>query len=226
MASLRAAGLSAEEALSALAQLSDLPSRLVLDQILEAFSFVRDKLLEDAQDESYRAQLSRLLRPRFERLGLFPSGPVSGDEKLLRARVVRVLALEAKDPALLGELARLGRALLGVAEHPRLPELPSELFEPALSAALRTGDEALLERAIDKLVQENDGTVRGRALGRGERARPAGAQPARAVAQPGRTPARQRTPVAAVRTARTTRDARARLRVSQAELRAAFGGAR
>jgi alanyl aminopeptidase len=164
VATLRAGGLAADTALTALVRLSDLPSRLVLEQVLEVFSYVRDKLLDGAQDEGYRAHLAALLRPLYARLGIFPTGTPSGDEKLLRARVVRALALDAKDAALTAELAALGKALLGAGEHARLAELPPELFEPAMSAALRGGDPELLKRAIDKLVHENDGTWRGRLL--------------------------------------------------------------
>jgi alanyl aminopeptidase len=164
VATLRAGGLSAEQALGLLVQMADLPSRLVLEQILEVFAVVRDKLLDDAQDESYRAQLARLFKPLYAQLGVFPKAAPSGDEKLMRARVVRALAIDAKDATLAAELAALGRALLGVGEHPRLAELPSELIEPALSAALRAGDDALLARAIDKLIHENDGSARSRLL--------------------------------------------------------------
>jgi hypothetical protein len=164
VATFRAGGLDAEQTLRALEQLADLPSRLVLEQILETFAALRDKALDDNQEEGYRAHLAAVLRPFYARLGLFPSGPQSGDDKMLRARVVRALALDAKDGPLSSELAALGRALLGAGEHPRLAELPSELFEPAMSAALRVGDDALLTRAIDKLRNESDGTVRSRLL--------------------------------------------------------------
>jgi alanyl aminopeptidase len=164
VATMRAGGLSAEPALTALSALADLPSRLVLEQILEVFAALRDKLLGEGEEAGYRARLAHILAPLYASLGIFPKATPSGDEKLLRARVVRALALDARHEPLLSELAGLGRALLGVGAEARLGELPSELIEPALSAALRSGDDALLTRAIDKLRNESDGTVRSRLL--------------------------------------------------------------
>jgi alanyl aminopeptidase len=169
--------LDADRALSAAEQLSAIPSRLVLEQVLGMFAFARDKLRPENMP-SYRAAIARIVKPRFAALGLLPKAGQSptGEEKLLRSSLVRALAFEAKDPALLRELSALGRAQLaappnGSARSPHasrakaaLAELPSELIDAALSVALREGDAARLAQAAEKLFTEHDGVARGRLL--------------------------------------------------------------
>jgi alanyl aminopeptidase len=166
LAALRSANLGADKALASAARLAPIPSRLVLEQILAMFGIVSDKLLRLENLPSYRASVAHILKPRFAAVGLFPKPgqQPNGEEKLLRSTLVRWLAFEAKDPGLLRELAALGRAQLGLAQSKDLARLPPELIDAALSAALRTGDAALLPRAAEKLFAENDGTARGRLL--------------------------------------------------------------
>jgi alanyl aminopeptidase len=165
-ASMRSGRLRAELALAGWVELAQSPSRLVLDQVLGALGGVRDKLLSEAELANYRARVAQLTAPLYQKLGLFPAtgAEVSGEEKLQRSQVVRALGLEARDPALATELAALGRARLDLGSHPRSAELPSELIDAALSAALRQGDAAVLARAKEKLLAETDGTVRARLL--------------------------------------------------------------
>ncbi|HEX6241350.1 MAG TPA: M1 family aminopeptidase [Polyangiales bacterium] len=166
VAAMRAGTLPAEQALTGLLGLSGSSSRLVLDQLLGVLAYVRDRLLTEAELPSYRARVAQVVGPVYQQLGLLPPAgkEVSGEEKLLRAQAVRALGLEAREPALAAELAKLGRAQLGVEPHARLKELPSELIDAALTAALRQGDETLLARAKQQLLQESDGTVRARLL--------------------------------------------------------------
>ena len=165
-AAFRSGDLAAERLIPALEQLAGLASRQGLEQVLSALSSLRERLLDPHKLDAYRALVLRIVGPLQRKLGLFPraGSVVSGEEKLLRASLTRSLALEAKEPGLLRELSALGRAQLGEAADPRLAQLPSELVDMALTAALRAGDEALLGRAIDKLLAEQDGTQRSRLL--------------------------------------------------------------
>jgi alanyl aminopeptidase len=166
MAGMDAGSVRAEQALAGMITLSDRSSRLVLDQVLGALFDARDKLLSEAELAHYRARVAQVAGPVYRKLGLFPpaGAEVSGEEKLLRAQAVRALGLEARDPELYAELARLGRARLELETHPRALELPSELIDVALTAALRQGDDSVLARAKEKLVADADGTVRARLL--------------------------------------------------------------
>jgi alanyl aminopeptidase len=165
-AGMRSGRLRAELALAGWIELAQTPSRLLLDQVLGALSQVRDKLLSEAELPNYRARVAQLATPIYRKLGLFPApgSDVPGEEKLQRAQVVRALGLEARDATLLAELAALGRARLDLGSHTRSAELPSELIDVALSAALRTGDAGVFARAQEKLLAESDGTVRARLL--------------------------------------------------------------
>lgn len=166
MAGMQAGSLRAEAALDGLTQLSDTSSRQLLGQVLGAFAYVRDALLDEPLLAAYRAHVERMLRPVYRPLGLLPAQgkTPSGEEKLLRAEVVTALAFEAEDPALLHELAQRGMYLLDLGEKKPARALPPELIDVAYRAALRAGDESVLSRAIDKLVHEDDGTARGRLL--------------------------------------------------------------
>jgi alanyl aminopeptidase len=166
LAAMRSADLGAEHALASAERLASLPSRLVLDQILSMFAFVRERFLGEEGMPGYRALIGRLVKPRYQQLGLLPKAgeQLTGEQKLLRSSVVRALAFEAKDPALLRQLAALGRVHLGSAARAKQPPLPPELIDAALSAALREADEGLLTRAIEQLFAETDGSARGRLL--------------------------------------------------------------
>jgi cytosol alanyl aminopeptidase len=173
-AGLRSAKLGADRAFAAAEQLSAIPSRVVLEQVLGMFGFAREHLLRPEQLPSYRASIARIVKPRYAALGLSPKAGQSpnGEEKLLRSSLVRALAFEAKDPALLRELAALGRAQLAhsaasarpARTSPALARLPPELIDAAFSAALREGGAALLTQAADKLFAENEGIARARLL--------------------------------------------------------------
>jgi alanyl aminopeptidase len=83
----------------------------------------------------------------------------------MRALLVRTLAFQARDPALLEELAKLGEAELGLAQDARLAKLPSELVELALFAAVQERGAKVIDVAIERLAQSHDGLVRSRLLG-------------------------------------------------------------
>lgn len=157
--------VDAAQLLPALEKLAQLPSRHLLTNTLSVLATLREKMLDANALEGYRLLVTRIASAPFAKLGLYPKGgETSGEDKLLRATVARALVLDAKEPTLTKELAVLGRALLNGDNDERLTRLPTELHELALSAALRTGDGALLQQAMTKLKNESDGTVRGRLL--------------------------------------------------------------
>ncbi|HWO09039.1 MAG TPA: M1 family metallopeptidase, partial [Polyangiaceae bacterium] len=126
---------------------------------------VRDALLGDADLPGYRRVLVELLLERQKQLGLFPTAAESGEARLLRPALVSALAFEAREPGLRGELGRLGRAQLGLEEDRRLPGLPSELLDAALSVAVQDGGLPVIERATAALGASGDGIERNRLLG-------------------------------------------------------------
>jgi alanyl aminopeptidase len=140
---------------------------------------LRDPLLSDAALPAYRSLIVGMVQRRAHALGLFPRRGTeeSGETKLLRPLLFGALALEGRDAVALKDLARLGRARLGLGEDARLAELPSELHELALSAAVMTDGAPAMARASRLLADSSDGLERRRLL------RSLGANP-----QPGLTP--------------------------------------
>jgi alanyl aminopeptidase len=172
LAAMRAGALSAEEAMVALAQLARSPDRPVLETVLSAFAAVEHDLLDDKTLVTYRAKLISLLEPTYRELGLLPRASAGAEvqdpataveQGLKRAVVVRSLALSARDPALSSELAKFGRAELGVGTAPP-GALQNDLRDEAISCALREDPKKLLETAIARLLASEDAQERARLL--------------------------------------------------------------
>jgi alanyl aminopeptidase len=166
-ASARAGTVDADRALAAIMELLSSKRRVVLESALKPLSYVNDQLLDDTTRPYYRAELGRVLKPTFDGVGLLPKGNASadGEQKLLRALLVRVLAFQARDPAVLEELTKLGEASLGLRNDARLQSLPSELVELALFAAVQERGAPAIERALERLWESQDGLTRSRLLG-------------------------------------------------------------
>jgi len=170
-AALRAGRSDLKRALGAQKLLAGSPKRHVMESALKAYWLVRE-LLDDASLPAFRAEVAKILRPAYTRLGLVPraGAEVSGEEKLARASVVRALFGLAEDPTLTRELVKYGTPLLAPAT-PGKPEkpagtsaIPSELLELALTATLRSGGAAAFDRAEAQLFESTDGVLRGRYL--------------------------------------------------------------
>jgi alanyl aminopeptidase len=162
----RAGTVDADRALAALSELSASKKRVVLEGMVRPFAWVNDQLLDEGTRPLYRAEIARLVRPHYDAMGLVPKAGASddGEQKLMRALLVRTLAFQARDPALLEELAKLGEAELGLTQDARLAKLPSELVELALFAAVQERGAKLIDLAIDKFAHSQDGLVRSRIL--------------------------------------------------------------
>jgi hypothetical protein len=162
---MRAGTVPADRALSALAKLAVLPERMVLETVLSAFAVVERDLLDEAIIPLYRKHVAELVGPIYRQLGLFP--PAKGesvDQALKRALVVRTLALNAREPALIGQLTKYGRAELGLAPVPKGGALATDLRDEALTAALRGDPRGTLEPAIARLLASEDAQERSRLL--------------------------------------------------------------
>jgi cytosol alanyl aminopeptidase len=161
VAAFRAGRIDAKRALAAERALAGSPKRHVLDSALRMYGLAYE-LLDAPHWPALRKEVAAVLRPAYQKVGLLPrASAASGEEKLLRAALVRALYGLAEEPAITRELARLGRARL---EGKSNDALPSELVELALSAAVREGGAATFDRASEQLFAASDGMVRGRLL--------------------------------------------------------------
>jgi cytosol alanyl aminopeptidase len=162
-AALRAGKVELERALKAQRVFAASTRRHVMESALKTF-WLLDELLEDGNLPAFRVDVAKSLRPQLTRIGLLPraGAKVSGEEKLWRAAVVRALYGLSEDAAVTRELVRLGKPLLADAEV--RSTLPSELIEPALTAAVRDGGAAAYDSAQAKLFAADDGIQRSRFL--------------------------------------------------------------
>jgi alanyl aminopeptidase len=166
-AALRAGTLKVNTALSAFEKLGMIDKRPVLESSLEKLASVRDSLLDDASLPAYRGFVRGVVEARYQKLGLVPAKAEAdnGELKLTRAVLAHAMAQTARDEAVRKELSAFGRAQLGLENHARLSELPSELIELALSVAIQDGGQPVFERALTELDKSSDGIIRSRLLG-------------------------------------------------------------
>jgi cytosol alanyl aminopeptidase len=166
---LRAGRIDVSRALAAQKLLAASPKRHVMESALKTHWLVRE-LLDDASLPAFRAEVAKILRPAYTRLGLTPraGAQVSGEEKLARASVVRAMFGLAEDPGVTRELIKLGTPLLApesASKPSRAPaNVPSELLELALTAVLRSQGAAAFDRAEAQLFAATDGLMRTRML--------------------------------------------------------------
>ena len=165
-AALKAGQLEPTRALATQRLLAASPQRHVMESALKTFWLVHE-LLPEAALPAFRGELSKLLRPAYLKLGLLPkAGTPSGEEKLRRASLARAMFSLAEDPSVTSELARLGRPLLQAQAPGSAPssKVPSELYELALSAAVREGGSAAFDEVEAQLFAASDGVLRSRLL--------------------------------------------------------------
>jgi alanyl aminopeptidase len=160
-AALRAGKVDLARALKAQKLLAASPKRHVLESALKTFWMVNE-LLADQSLPAFRADMAKTLRPQLNRVGLLPrTAKVQGEEKLLRVSVVRALYGLSEEAALSKELSKLGKPLLAGGE---VRNLPSELIELALTAAVREGGAPAYDAVRAQLLAAEDGVQRSRLL--------------------------------------------------------------
>jgi cytosol alanyl aminopeptidase len=164
-AAARAGTRSFEELMTTARKVAREPERELVQASLGLLAELRDALLDEPELPGYRRLVQELVRDRQKQLGLFPAAKEGGEAKLLRPALVASLAFEARDPALRQDLARLGRAHLGMGKDERSARLPSELLDAALSVAVQEGGATVIDRVVGALTRSSDGVERGRLLG-------------------------------------------------------------
>ncbi len=161
-AALRAGKVDLARAIKAQKLLVASPKRHVFESALKTF-WMLSELLPDESLPAFRADMAKTLRPQLNRIGLLPrTSKPSGEEKLSRVSVVRALYGLSEEAALSKELARLGKPLLS---GDAVRNLPSELIELALTAAVREGGASAYDAVQAQLFAADDGVQRNRLLG-------------------------------------------------------------
>jgi alanyl aminopeptidase len=129
------------------------------EQVLGLLHLVRERWVEGADLAAFEAMARARLRPLLSELGWATRPGETARLRVLRAKLIRTLAVDAADPEVLARAARLGRDWLGSdgALHPEA--LAPDLRDVAVVAAARTGDAALFEVMLERLRTVQDASV-------------------------------------------------------------------
>ncbi len=166
LAASESGALGPEAALEALGPFAQDPARPVAMAPLSLLEFFR----QAAPDAAARARVAGIVRrlygARGRALGWTPRAGEDGEVRLLRAEVWSALARLGRDPQARRDVARGGRAYLGVggdgALHPEA--VAADLAELAVAVAVDDGDDAVFEAAQRHVFASEDPEVRSRLL--------------------------------------------------------------
>jgi len=138
--------------------------RELVEMAMNLMAYLLDYLADDASRESARRYARSLFAARLARVGVEPAPGDTGETRLLRASLLRFLALDVRDAAVRRTLAAQGRAYAGV-DGPAQPDAVSpDLAGLALVVAVQDGDDAVFETLVQRLPATQDAVERQRIL--------------------------------------------------------------
>jgi puromycin-sensitive aminopeptidase len=132
----------------------------VLEELVGRLSYVESRLVEGEEQERFRRWVEELLGPGLKKLG-WDSAPGESDRvKLRRAVLVRAVGNVARSPEALAEARpRVERLLAGEKNA-----LEPNLLDAAVGMVARSGDRALYEKLLEKMLVEPDPATQRRYL--------------------------------------------------------------
>ena len=173
IAGFHSGSVSASDVLSALPRFAGDAERLVAVLPAGFLADVRERWLirpelTAEQRVTFLRKLQSYVRNMYkkpaERVGLREQKGESGDSKLMRARLLGIMAGAAHDLPTRAALARAGRQYLGLGGPPRPDVLPPELLDTALRVSVEDADEATWDAVYARLEAEQDANVRTRLI--------------------------------------------------------------
>jgi alanyl aminopeptidase len=162
-AAFHAGQLAPADYLAALPVLAEATARQTVTAPFPDLDWMLHHLADgDAERVRLRAQLAAVYRPRLERLGFAARANEDDEARLLRGSLISFFALTLRDAAVRAELARQGRAALGLDGDGRLQPraVPAEWRAVALSVAVQEGGQAAFDAAERYLRSSDDTTLR------------------------------------------------------------------
>ncbi|MCC7110569.1 MAG: M1 family metallopeptidase [Deltaproteobacteria bacterium] len=150
------------DALAAAEPLAQDEEPSVADAPGDFLGFGHDYLVDAKARDRVKARGIALYRPVLDSVGLLPKAGEDPRVRERRAMAWGALA-SAEDKKALDELAKLGRATLGL-DGPAA-EIPADLKGMAISAALKRGGAPVFDKLVERLSTETDSTMRRYLLG-------------------------------------------------------------
>ncbi|NOY90673.1 MAG: M1 family metallopeptidase [Deltaproteobacteria bacterium] len=147
------------------------PARRVATMPMGVLSYALHRLVTDAQKARVKALGKRLYRTTMRRLGWAPrrGRTESGEDALMRAAVIRFMALTVEDAGVRRRADRLAQAYLGLGRRgdgQRHPEaVDANLVGTVLAVAVQDGDAAFFDALTERLFASDDALMRRQLLG-------------------------------------------------------------
>lgn len=121
-------------------------NRAVLEDALGRLDYIGQYLVNDSDRDHYRMWLRGFLNPIMQDVGWDPKSGESDEQKTLRARLVKSLGYDARDPEALAQARKIADKAL---EDPS--SVDHELAGGAFELAALNGDQAFYDRVKDAL---------------------------------------------------------------------------
>ncbi len=173
-AAFRAGGLQPETLLRAFEVVANDDKWDVVTAPIGDLANLRHILLNDKPTQNYKAFVTALYQPHYQRLGLWPNTEADKRDSigtaLMRQKVVDALALEARDKDVRAQLQAMALAYLGYAQNSGADELHpqaanADLLPTALAVAVEESDAKFGEQLLSRALQSTDAIFRDNALG-------------------------------------------------------------
>jgi len=165
-AAFRSGALSADALLSSLGPLATSDIRQVATTPMDLLELIADRMVRPEQRGAVHALGRRLYRSAYAALGWEERGhgAVDGERELLRAEVVRFMALGAEDPRARADAWRRARAVLPDEGSLHLDAVSASLIGTALAVGVQEGGAPYFDRLLAAFRASDDAVFRGRAL--------------------------------------------------------------
>lgn len=160
--------LTSSQLLAALPQLAGAEVRQTATAGMNNIRWMDEHLLkDDAAHAEFRSQAAEIYRPRLTSLGMAPKQGEADDDRLLRTRLIGFFAETLKDKTVRDDLAKQGRAVLGIGGDGKLnaDAVPKDLRGMALMVAVQDGGKAEFAAAEKHFRASQDAELRGQLLG-------------------------------------------------------------
>lgn len=154
--------LPASAVLDAMPALAAAPMPQVATALLDRYEWIREHLADASTRPVLDAWVVRLYAPRLRQLGFHRRDKEPGTDTALRTRIAEFLAMVVRDPATRAELARQGRAALGLGGDGKsdLTRADPDLLVTALKVAVQDGGKETFDAAQKAFEANRDTTQR------------------------------------------------------------------